>query len=136
MASSFLPKSEGALPYYLMFTGTAAIIHSIVCYTADPAAATKGFSGPARPPPTGLLARVYGVKNIYTSLIRLTAAYHITNPQLYDLGMATFAGVLFLYGLEVGVYKTAKLRESISTFVVAGTGLGWMLAQRDWYRSL
>jgi hypothetical protein len=107
-----------------------------VCYVKDPNTSLVAFSGPARPPPTGLLARVYGVKNIYTSLIRLYTAYAITNGALYDLAAATFAGVLFLYTTELLVYKTVRLREAMFPFVTAGSGLVWMLLQRDWYTSL
>ncbi len=106
-----------------------------MCYLAAPAAALKQFSGPERPAPTGLLARVYGVKNVYTALIRAYAAYHITNPQVYELAMWTFAGVLFLYGSELVVYRTTRLRECSFPFVLAGTALSWMVVQKDWYLS-
>lgn len=114
----------------------SAILHSLACYRMEPARALKAFSGAARPPPTGLLARVYATKNLYTSLIRLYAAYHVANAQLYDLAACTFAGVLWLYGTELAVYQTARLREAAFPFVTAGVGLGWMLVQRDWYRGL
>lgn len=102
----------------------------------EPASSLKAFSGPARPTPTGLLARVYATKNLYTSLIRLYAAYHVANPQLYDLAAATFAGVLWLYGTELAIYKTVRIRQASFPFVTAGVGLVWMLLQRDWYRGL
>lgn len=76
---------------------------------------------------------MYGVKNIYTGTIRLYAAYAITNGALYDLAAATFAGVLFLYGTELLVYKTVRMREGSFAFFTAGTGLVWMLSQRGWY---
>lgn len=93
----------------------------------------KPFSGPEAPPPTKLLAHVYGIKNIYTGLIRAYAAYHIRNPELYSLAMWTFVGVLFLYGGELLVWKTVRLREAIIPFVTAGLGLFWMLQAREWY---
>ncbi|KAF8213826.1 ergosterol biosynthesis protein-like protein Erg28 [Mycena galopus ATCC 62051] len=134
MASRLLPESEGFLPYFLIYAGLSATIHTAVCYLGTPTAALKQFSGRASPPQTGLLARVYGLKNIHTSLIRLYAAYHLDNPQLYDLALCTFVGVLFLYGTELVVYKTVRMREGIFPFVTAGVGLVWMVAQRSWYR--
>ncbi|KAK7908870.1 ergosterol 28 [Apiospora marii] len=137
MASSLLPQSQGFLPYYLIYSGVSAILHSVACYRLEPARSLQAFSGPARPPPTGLLARVYATKNLYTGLIRLYAAYHVAdNPPLYDLAACTFAGVLWLYGTELALYKTVRLREASVPFVTAGAGLVWMLVQRGWYRGL
>ncbi|KAL7628030.1 hypothetical protein AAE478_002226 [Parahypoxylon ruwenzoriense] len=110
-------------------------IHTVVCYLSSPTVSLKQFSGPGAPPPHQLLSHVYGVKNFYTSFIRLYAAYHITNPQLYDLAIWTFVGVLFLYITEVFVYKTARFREAAFPYVIAGISLVWMVMQRDWYLS-
>ena len=93
----------------------------------------KAFSGPEAPPAHALLAHTYGIKNVYTGAIRLFAAYHITNAQVYDLATLTFAGVIALYAGETFVYRTARIREASFAFVTAGTGLVWMLAQRAWY---
>lgn len=93
------------------------------------------FSGPRRPPPNGLLARVYGTKNVYTGLIRAYAAYHISNPQVYELAMITFAGVLFLYISELVIYRTVNVREFMFPLVTAGGGLIWMWSQKAWYLS-
>lgn len=112
-----------------------AAVHSLVCYLSDPVRSTAQFRGPAAPAPHGLLARVYGVKNIYTSLIRFYAAYHISNPQLYDLAIATFVGVQVLYASEVFVFKTARMRECASSFVLSGSAIVWMVVQREWYLS-
>ncbi|KAM7212894.1 Erg28 like domain containing protein [Rhypophila decipiens] len=83
----------------------------------QPEHALTQFQGPLAPPPHSLTARVYGVKNIYTALIRAYAAYHITNSQLYTLAMFTYVGALGLYATEVFYYKTTKVREPTSTFV-------------------
>jgi hypothetical protein len=66
------------------------------------------------------------MKNVYTALIRGFAAYHITNPQVYDLATCTFVGVLFLYGSELVIYRTVRMREAIFPFINAGGGLLWM----------
>lgn len=95
----------------------------------------KAFSGAEAPPPHPLLAHVYGVKNFYTSLIRLYAAYNLANPLLYDLAIWTFVGVLFLYITEVFVYETARIREASFPYVIAGSSFVWMMLQRDWYLS-
>ncbi|XXG98162.1 hypothetical protein Hte_004483 [Hypoxylon texense] len=118
---SILPPPQGGyLPYLLFYDGLSAAIHTVVCYTSSPTAALTAFSGAEAPPPHALLAHVYGVKNVYTSLIRLYAAYNLTNPLMYDLAIWTFVGVLFLYITEVFVYKTARIREASFPYVIAG----------------
>ena len=126
------PTLTDSSPCFLQMSVSAAI-HGSVCYLATPKTALVPFQGPARPPPHGLLARVYGVKVVYTGFIRLFAAYHITNPEVYTLAMITFAGVLFLYGLEWGYYRTVNTREFAFPLVQASLGLIWMWAQRDFY---
>lgn len=111
----------------------AAAIHTVVCYASPPAASLKQFSGPNRPPPTLLLAHVYGIKNFYTALIRGYAAYNINNRPVYDLALFTFVGVLVLYVGEFAIWKTSAWREVMFPFVLSGSSLVWMLAQRDWY---
>jgi Erg28 like protein len=88
------------------------------------------FSGRNR---TQTLAHVYGVKNIYTSLIRFYAAYHIGNQQVYDLAIYTFAGVLFLYLTEFGIWKTVGIKEVVLPLTTAGTGMIWMLLEKEFY---
>lgn len=117
-------------------TGLSAAIHTVVCYRVSAGTALKAFSGPAAPPAHPLLAHTYGVKNIYTGLIRLYAAYYITNPQVYDLAICTFVGVLFLYSTETFIYKTSRLREALFAFVMAGSAVVWMTTQRGWYLGL
>ena len=110
-----------------------ATVHPFVCYLSPPSAALKQFSGPRHPPPTQLLAHVYGVKNIYTSFIRAYAAYHIHNQAVYDLAIFTYAGVLFLFVTELVVWRTVRMREAVFPFINAGVGLTWTVATRGWY---
>lgn len=116
-------------------TSAAAFVHSIVCYLSPPSTSMKVFSGPRATPAhkTSLLAHTYATKNVYTGLIRGYAAYHITNAQVYDLAMWTFAGVLAFYGGELLVWKTVRAREFAFPLVTAGLGLGWMWMQKGWY---
>ncbi|KAK3352735.1 hypothetical protein B0T25DRAFT_191553 [Lasiosphaeria hispida] len=130
---SLLPQHEGYLPYFLLYASSAAIIHSFVCYISPPNIAMGQFKGPARPEPNGLASRIYAMKNVYTSLIRGYAAYHITNTEVYNLAMLTFVGVLWLYGTELFYYRTARAKESIISLITATTGIIWMNTQREFY---
>ncbi|PNY27767.1 Uncharacterized protein TCAP_02304 [Tolypocladium capitatum] len=132
--SRYLPPGEGGyLPYFLLFLSTLAIAHSVVCYVSDPETSLRQYSVPARPPPSGLCARLYGMKNVYTSLIRAYAAYNISNPQLYALAMASFLGVVFLNGTELVVYRTARPKECAVALIAPTTALLWMSSQRHYY---
>ncbi|KAL1848672.1 hypothetical protein Daus18300_013542 [Diaporthe australafricana] len=136
--ASYLPQYDGYLSYFLLYSSSAAMIHSLVCYLKPPQTSLRAFSGPSAGASLhnsngGLLARVYGVKNVYTGLIRAYAAYHLANGPVYDLAMCTFAGVLFLYATELGVYGTVRLREAAVPFVTSGAGLLWMGLQRGSY---
>ncbi|KAK1756698.1 heterokaryon incompatibility protein-domain-containing protein [Echria macrotheca] len=102
-----LPSVEdGYLPYYLLFTAVMATAHSLVCYISPPASSMAGFRGPASPEPTLLQAHIYGVKNLYTTLMRGYAAYHIHDEVAYRLAMWSYVGVLLLYGSEVIVTES------------------------------
>ncbi|KAA8651372.1 hypothetical protein EYZ11_008326 [Aspergillus tanneri] len=123
---------EGYLPYFLLFSSFTAITYSLVTYLS-PILCLKQFSGPRAPPKTTLLAHVYGVKNVYIALIRFYAAYNIHNRPLYDLGIASFAGILFLYLGECFVWRTIRFREAVMAFVPVGLAFVWMVGQRGWY---
>ncbi|KAL2802766.1 hypothetical protein BJX63DRAFT_98750 [Aspergillus granulosus] len=101
-----------------------------------PIAALKKFSGPSAPAKSSLLAHIYGVKNVYTGLIRLYAAYYINTAPVYDLATVTFVGVLFLYISECFVFETVRVREAVFPFVTAGVGLFWMVSGRKTYLGL
>lgn len=109
-----------------------ALIHTVVTYIR-PLSSMKGFSGPSAPAPNALTAHVYGVKNVYTALIRLYAAHNIHNRELYTLAIITYIGPLFLYGTEWLIWGNARRRETIPTFFIPTTMLVWMLMERDWY---
>ncbi|KAK0652745.1 ergosterol biosynthesis protein-like protein Erg28 [Cercophora newfieldiana] len=131
---SFLPSTQdGYLPYFLLFTVFLGFTHAIISYISAPDVATGQFRGPRAPPPTSLLAHVYGMKNFYTVLIRGYAAYHLDNKELYALTMWTFVGVLWLYVTEFVVWKTASFKNAMIPYLMAGTGLVWMWNQREWY---
>lgn len=109
--------------------------HSAACFLLPPAKAMALFRGPSAPPPTALLSHIYAFKNAYSCMIRLSAAYAVTNGALYDLAMITFLSVVVLIGLERFKYKTIARTESVPPFITCGVGFVWMAMQRSWYLS-
>ncbi|KAB5583015.1 hypothetical protein GE09DRAFT_287786 [Coniochaeta sp. 2T2.1] len=138
---SFLPDSQGGLlPYFLLYTSLSALLHSAICYlrpapTTMTMFGTGPSSSPTHPQLSPLLAHTYAVKNFYTGLVRLYAAYHIADPKLYDLAIATFVGVVWLYGTETVRYKTVgfEKRGSLIPLVQGGGGVVWMVWCRGGY---
>ncbi|KAF2110480.1 ergosterol biosynthesis protein-like protein Erg28 [Lophiotrema nucula] len=128
-----MSPNDGYLPYWLVFTSILALAHSIICYIASPQTSLKQFSGPNHPPPTPLLAHIYGIKNVYTALIRLYAAMNVGNRELYDLALLTYVGVLFMSVTEMFVWKTMRGKEAAFPLFNAGVGLVWMIGMRGWY---
>ena len=115
-------------------TSFAALAHSAVCYLS-PESAQVQFSGPlASRQRSPLVAHVYGVKNAYTALIRFYAAYNLhRSRELYVLAMWTYVGVAFLFGTEMIIYRTVRLRECMVPAVTCVLGIPWMWTQWSWY---
>ncbi|KAK4118882.1 ergosterol biosynthesis protein-like protein Erg28 [Parathielavia appendiculata] len=134
--ATILPSSiqDGYLPYLMLYTSVAGIAHTAWCYLSkDPASSMRMFRGPRSPTPTPLLAHVYAVKNLYTSVIRLYAVYHLNNRPLYNLAMLSYAGVLWLYFTEYAIWQTARGSDTLIPLATSGLGLVWMWVQSDWY---
>ncbi|ETN40385.1 uncharacterized protein HMPREF1541_04662 [Cyphellophora europaea CBS 101466] len=128
-----LPQSDGLLKWFLLYTSISAAIHSVTTYV-NPIPSMVPFQGPNAPPRSALQAHLYGIKNCYTALIRMYAAYNLhKSRELYVLAMWTFAGVLFLYITELLLWQTVRLREAFIALVTAAAGLVWMWVQFDHY---
>lgn len=63
------------------------------------------------------------------------AAYHVASSDAYYLALASFAGVVWLYGTECFYYRTVgfDVRGAWIPLVQAGAGVVWMVVQRGWY---
>jgi hypothetical protein len=108
-------------------------MHTWFCYAAPPEHSLVEFSGDFRPEHSKLLAHMYGLKNLYASLIRFYAAYYIANPQVYDLATYTFAAVAFCFLTEWGLWQSVRSRELAIPLFTAVVGFVWMMRERDFY---
>jgi Erg28 like protein len=92
--------------------------------------ATAGDESPVTP----LSSRIFGTWNIAVGIVRLFAAYHIHEPAWYQMQMITNIIGLGHFGLEAFVYKTARLSGPFfAPTIVASIGLGWSIAQYNFY---
>ena len=92
------------------------------------------FRGTRAPPPTRLMAHIYGTKNFYTAIIRGVAAYKMPeSTELYWMCWLTFFGVFALFSTEFLVYRTVRPREAVFPLVTSSLGMIWMVVQREYY---
>lgn len=83
---------------------------------------------------TPLSARTFGTWTLVQSIVRLYAAYNISNPQIYQLAYLTYlvAGLHFMG--EWLVFKTAKWGAPLAgPIIVSSSSLLWMTVQWGFY---
>lgn len=143
--SSLLPSTTpqgGYLPYWLLFISVVSSFNSCQTYLSSDLDLTKRVyeaeAAPqhASPQVTHLSARTFGTWTFIASVIRFYGAYHVSNKQVYELVIASFAvaGVHFMS--EWLVYKTCRFGKGfLGPLVVSSTSLVWMTLQKDFYLS-
>lgn len=68
------------------------------------------------------------------SMIRLYAAYHISNPQLYQMAFLTYAVAFVHFIGEWFVFGTVKWGAPIAgPVIISSSGLVWMWLQWGYY---
>lgn len=67
-------------------------------------------------------------------LVRLYAAYNITNPAFYQLAICTYAVAWGHFMSEWLIFGTTRLGKPLAgPLVVANASLIWMFLQWGWY---
>lgn len=83
---------------------------------------------------TALSSRIFGTYTILAALVRLYAAYHISNPPVYELALWIHAIAFAHFMSEWLVFRTAAWGRGIAGPVIVSTGsLVWMLSQWGYY---
>ena len=68
------------------------------------------------------------------SIVRLYAAYHISNPQMYQLAYWTYVVAFGHFMSEWWYFKTARWGEGLAgPVIVAPVSLVWMWMQWGYY---
>ncbi|ODH37359.1 hypothetical protein ACO22_02634 [Paracoccidioides brasiliensis] len=85
-------------------------------------------------PANAVQSRTFGTWTFLSSIIRLYAAYYISESHVYDLAMWTY-GIAFAHFVsEWLIFGSAKAKgRFISPLFVASGSLLWMATQREWY---
>ncbi|RAK99219.1 Erg28 family protein [Aspergillus ibericus CBS 121593] len=136
---SYLPPFEGLLPKWLVLVSVISAANSIQAYRSESYAADlyNAKSADGRPPTNPLSSRTFGTWTFLSSVVRMYAAYNITNPAVYDLAIWTFGLALVHFVGEWLGFGSAQLKgRFVSPLIVASSTLTWMLTQREGYLAL
>ncbi|KAA1101500.1 ergosterol biosynthesis protein [Puccinia graminis f. sp. tritici] len=125
-----LPPHPGWLPKWMMLIAGVSILNGLQNYISLAGARKVYDRRPDRV--TGLQSRNFGTWTITAGLVRLYAAYNISNPGLYHLALGTFAIALSHFVAEAVVYRTTGWGV-VPPFIVASVSLGWMIKEYDHY---
>ena len=83
---------------------------------------------------TALSSRKFGTWTFLSSVVRLYAAYYVSDQHVYDLAMWTYGIALTHFVSEWLVFGTAKPKgRFLGPLVVASASFAWMFTQRGWY---
>ncbi|KIS70624.1 uncharacterized protein UMAG_01789 [Mycosarcoma maydis] len=128
--SNYIP--DGLLPRWLLVVAATAAING-ASNIVNPRASAKVYSSP-NAQITPLSARLFGIWNFTSAVIRFYAAYNINDKIAYELCMWSFAIALAHFISETFIYKTAKLGPGIvSPLIVASSSLTAMYLQYGAY---
>ncbi|KAL8855960.1 MAG: hypothetical protein Q9178_007410 [Gyalolechia marmorata] len=130
--TSYLPQNEGILQYALLLASLASIGNSVQSYLTT-SYTRRVYSAPETTV-TPLHSRTFGTYTAVVSIIRLYAAYNITDPLLYQLALWTYVVALGHFYSEWLIFKTARWGEGLAgPLVVSAGSLTWMLLQWGQY---
>ncbi|EST07740.1 Erg28 [Kalmanozyma brasiliensis GHG001] len=128
--SAWIP--DGLLPRWLLVVAAMASLNGATNFFNSRASA-KVYSA-AGGQITPLSARLFGVWNITSAIIRAYAAYNINDKVAYELCMWSFVIALVHFVSETFVYKTAKMGPGmISPLIVASSSFTAMYLQYGSY---
>ncbi|RDW90835.1 Erg28 family protein [Aspergillus mulundensis] len=136
---SYLPPFDGLLPKWLALVSVVSAANSVQAYISKSYTSElyngRLADGSSHTNPHS--SRIFGTWTFLSSVIRLSAAYNITNPAVYDLAAWTFGIALVHFVLEWLVYGSAQLKgRFVFPLITASGSLAWILTQRDAYLGL
>ncbi|KAL8651770.1 MAG: hypothetical protein Q9226_004557 [Calogaya cf. arnoldii] len=126
--TSYLPQNEGFLQYWLLLLSVVSIGNSVQSYLTT-SYTRRVYSAPETTV-TPLHARTFGTYTALASIIRLYAAYNITDPMLYQLALWTYVVALGHFYSEWLVFGTARWGKGLAgPVVISVSSLTWMVVQ-------
>lgn len=130
--TAFLPQGEGWLPSWLFLVSIVSVGNTIQAYMTTKN--TREVYLQSGSETSALSSRIFGTWTVLSAIIRLYAAYDISNPQLYQLAIWAYAIAWGHFMSEWLLFKTAAWGRGLAGPIFISTGsLVWMLSQWDYY---
>jgi hypothetical protein len=82
---------------------------------------------------TLLTARIFGIWNLLSTIVRIWAARNIHQSAAHDPGLLTYCIALLHFGWELVVEGSVEGVSLIITEIAPVVSIVWMLAQRGHY---
>jgi len=137
---SLLPQTPGLLPQWLLLTSLISVGNSVQAYTTLKFTSRVYNPSPIDPPPitpkhvTALSSRTFGTWTFLAAIIRLYAAYNITNAAVYQLAIWVYFVAFAHFSSEWMVFKTARWGLPIAGPMIISSGsLVWLFMQWSAY---
>ncbi|GMK56396.1 hypothetical protein CspeluHIS016_0302360 [Cutaneotrichosporon spelunceum] len=130
-----VPAGGGVLPYWLLITSAASFYNVAQNYVTLKQSKEVYAGKPEEMTP--LAGRLFGAWTAMAAVVRLLAAYDISNQGLYDLAICAFGVATLHFTTEWLVFGTVKPnRASLGPLLVGSSGVAWTLSQRAYYLGL
>lgn len=129
---TYLPPGPGLLPKWLLFVSLTAIFNTVQSYST--LALTRRVYSQRPQDVTPLSSRTFGTWTFFSAIVRLYAAYNISNQQVYQICLWSYIVAAVHFVSEWLVFGTAGLGAGLSgPLVVSSSSIVWMLSQREYY---
>ncbi|KAL2049911.1 hypothetical protein ABVK25_009778 [Lepraria finkii] len=130
--NSFLPQHEGWLPSWLLLVSMISVGNTVQAYITTKN--TREVYMRTGQEITAFTSRVFGTWTFVSAIVRLYAAYNISNPQVYELALVVYAIAWLHFSSEWLVFGTAAWGRGLAGPILISTGsLVWMLSQWGFY---
>ena len=143
--TSYLPDAYGLLPIWLFWVdesprckclADSPKVSIISAANSVQAYITTRFTSRVYSPSAvnPLSSRTFGTWTFVSSVIRMYAAYNISDPLIYHLTLWTFGIALAHFSSEWLYFGSTKLDKGLLPSMLVATGsLTWMLLQWEFY---
>jgi Erg28 like protein len=114
-----------------MALGNCVQAYSTLRFTRQVYSGPKGANAS---PATALSSRTFGTWTLQSAIVRLIAAYHISNPQVYQLAFCSYAIAFAHFMSEWLMFRSTRWgRGLVGPVLVSTASLVWMYLQWDYY---
>ncbi|RIA98472.1 Erg28-like protein [Glomus cerebriforme] len=128
-----LPDSAGGyLAYWMLFVSILAIFNTIQNFVT--LSLTKRVYSARPDQVTALTSRTFAIWTLLSAIIRIYAAYNITEVNIYQIAIWTYIIAWSHFISEFLIFKSTKISAGwLSPVIVSTLSLTWMLLQYNYY---